>query len=297
MSFLTIPYGYIKTGTIHHGYRFAMAAHQVIKALTDSDFEYFKSVVYTETGIKLSPLKRALLQSRIMKRLRILHIPDFHAYRQYLENVYDEEILHFINVITTNKTEFMRESRHFDFMAETALPEMEQRCGGELRIWSAGCSTGEEPYSIAITCSEYLKNRHNCRVKILATDIDTQVLKTGYLGEYKRALLDILDEALRKKYFDYRDDMYVVKESIRQMISFRRLNLLLDAYPMKKKFHIIFCRNVIIYFDKDTQHRLFNRMYDYLDDDGYLFIGHSENLSGISTKFKSIGHTIYRKIV
>ncbi|MFW6365483.1 MAG: CheR family methyltransferase [Spirochaetota bacterium] len=274
-----------------------MAFQSTITTLTDEDFDFFREVVYTETGIKLAPLKRALLQSRIMKRLRALGLTSFHDYRLYLDDDYDNEILEFINVITTNKTEFMRESRHFDFMLQTALPELEKTCGDELRIWSAGCSTGEEPYSIAITCREYFRSRTAPTVKILATDIDTQVLKTGYVGEYKSALLNIFDEALRTKYFDYSDGMYIVREDIRKMVSFRRLNLLLDTYPMKKRFKIIFCRNVIIYFDKETQNRLFKKMYNYLDDDGYLFIGHSENLSGISDRFRSIGHTIYKKIV
>lgn len=273
-----------------------MSPYPTITPLSDEDFEYFKHTVYDETGIKLSPLKRALLQSRIMKRLRILGLQNFHSYRDYIEENYEQEISNFINVITTNKTEFMRESRHFDFMLSTALPELERSCGTELRIWSAGCSTGEEPYTIAITCREYFKNRDFPRIKILATDIDTQVLSVGVTGRYKTKLLDIFDEALRRKYFNLEGEFYEVKDVLKEMIYFRRLNLLLEKYPMKKKFKIIFCRNVIIYFDKPTQRKLFERIYDCLDDDGYLFIGHSENLSGINDRFRSIGHTIYRKI-
>jgi chemotaxis protein methyltransferase CheR len=274
-----------------------MAIRTIYSTLSDEDFEFFKDIVYQETGIKLSPLKKTLLQSRIMKRLRILQLTNFEDYREYLNDSYNDEILNFINVITTNKTEFLRESRHFDFMLSTALPDVEQTSGDEIRIWSAGCSTGEEPYTIAITCREYFKERKIPRIKILATDIDTQVLRKGVQGEYKSNLLDMFDSELRKKYFYEKDGISKVRDEIKAMIYFRRLNLLIDKYPMNKKFKIIFCRNVIIYFDKPTQSKLFNRIYDYLDDDGYLFIGHSENLSGISNKFKSIGHTIYQKII
>jgi chemotaxis protein methyltransferase CheR len=184
-------------------------------------------------------------------------------------------------------------------MLSTALPYFENSRSDEIRIWSAGCSTGEEPYSIAITCAEYFAKKRNVTIKILATDIDTQVLVQGFTGIYTKQSIEIFSPSIQSRYFNPVDTdkgiQYEVIPELKQMVFFRRLNLLDQAYSMKKNFDIIFCRNVIIYFDKDTQRVLFEKIHNYLADDGYLFIGHSENLSGINNKFNSIGHTIYRK--
>lgn len=272
-----------------------------VGGLTEDEFLYFKEVVYHEAGIKLSPLKKALLQSRIMRRIRFLQLSSFNEYKFYLEQNYDAEITHFINVITTNKTEFMREKRHFEFMFKQALPEFTSRGEKELRIWSAGCSTGEEPYSIAISCLEYFGLESDIKLKILATDIDTQVLETGVIGTYPFKNVEIFDKRIIQKYFikdkflTGNDEAVTASDELKNKIFFRKLNLLDPVFPMKKKFFIIFCRNVIIYFDRETQQKLFAKIYEHLDEDGYLFIGHSENLSSVSTQFKSIGHTIYTK--
>lgn len=273
-----------------------MANFTNIKQLTESDFEYFRNVVYQESGIKLSDMKKALMQSRIMRRLRYLRLPNYESYKEYLQTNYDEEIVHFVNAVTTNKTDFFRENQHFEFLSETVLPEKVNK--KQIRIWSAGCSTGEEPYSIAITLKEFLKDK-SIDAKILATDIDTTVLEHAYRGIYKYETVQNIKPDILKKYF-YRgsgdnEGMFKVKDSVKELVTFKRLNLQMDKYPMKKKFDIIFCRNVIIYFDKETQRKLFNKYYDYLDNDGYLFIGHSENLSGVTEKFKHLGRTIYRK--
>jgi len=270
----------------------------ILDKLTDDEFAFFKAIVYREAGIKLSDMKVALLQSRIMRRMRALQISTFRDYRNYLNDYYQDEIVDFINAVTTNKTEFLRENKHFDFMLSTALPNFEKSNREEIRIWSAGCSTGEEPYSIAVTCCEYF-NKNKIPVKILATDIDTQVLIQGYTGIYPKNTIDVFTPTIQQRYFNAinteKGVQYQIVPEVKKMITFKRLNLLDNTYPMRKKFDIIFCRNVIIYFDKDTQRVLFEKMYNYIADDGFLFIGHSENLSGVNSNFKSVGHTIYRK--
>jgi len=262
----------------------------------DQEFKHFRELIYDESGINLSDMKKALLQARLSKRLRILHLHTFNEYYTYLKDNYEEEKINLINAITTNKTDFFRENKHFEFMANEFLPDFK---GDELRIWSAGCSTGEEPYSIAMTLSQYYDKKKSPLIRILATDIDTQVLSHGRDGVYKTDRIQDVPVDILKEYF-YRgsgdnEGYFKAKDALRNIISFRQLNLQSETYPMKKKFHLIFCRNVIIYFDKETQKRLFDKIYNYLHDDGYLFIGHSENLNNITDKYLSIGHTIYVK--
>ncbi len=270
-----------------------------VKELTDDEFDYFRHTIYKESGINLTDLKRALVQSRLIRRLRALQLSSFHEYQSYLKNNYDEEIDNFINVITTNKTDFFRENKHFEYMKNVIFPEFEKLNKKKIRIWSAGCSTGEEPYSIAITCQEYYKDRKDIDCKILATDIDTNVVDFASNGIYKNETVNVIDEKLLKKYFlkgtGENSGKYKTKPILQDMIVFKKLNLLDDVFPMKGKFDIIFCRNVIIYFDRDTQSKLFEKFSRYISDNGYLFIGHSENLTGVSVKFKNIGHTIYKK--
>jgi chemotaxis protein methyltransferase CheR len=272
----------------------------VLKQLSDEEFEMLRGVVYRETGIKLSDLKRSLLQSRLLRRLRSLGLHEFSVYIEYLRDNYNDEIINFINAITTNKTEFFRENQHFDYLTDIVFAEIKKTKKNRIRIWSAGCSTGEEAYSIAITASEYFNNQIP-DLKILATDIDTQVLEKGYSGIYSFDQISGIHSNLIKKYFakgkDENEGVFKIKDSLKNLIVFKRLNLLDQMYPMKGKFDIIFCRNVVIYFDKATQKKLFERFYDYLSDDGYLFVGHSENLSGITDKFRHLGKTVYKKVI
>ena len=277
-----------------------MADLRSIGALTDEEFQHFRDVVYRETGINMSEMKRALLQSRLQRRLRVLNLPDYGSYRRWFDAHYDEELMHFINAVTTNKTDFFREDQHFDFMLTDALPALVKKGQDRVRIWSAGCSTGAEPYSIAMTVHEFYEGKVP-DVKILATDIDTQVLETAQNGVYKAESLQDMDVGFAKKYFQKgtgpNAGLFRLKDPVRSLVTFKRLNLLEFNYPMKGKFDIIFCRNVIIYFDKPTQKKLFEYMYDFLDDDGYLFIGHSENLAPLTDTFRCLGRTIYRKVV
>lgn len=269
--------------------------------LSDEDFYKLRDIIYNEAGIKLGDVKKILMQSRLIKRLRELKLDDFSEYHNYLINNYEVEKINFINAITTNKTDFFRENDHFEFMKNSVLPEFEKKRENELRIWSAGCSTGEEPYTIAITLFEYFQGRPAPEFLILATDIDTQVLGKAQEGSYTAEHLADVDSKYLKNYFlrysSDKGDFYRVKDQLKKVVYFRRLNLLQDEYPMKKKFDIIFCRNVIIYFDRETQKKLFDKYHKYLKDDGYLLIGHSENITSITDKFTLAGRTIYKKVV
>lgn len=269
--------------------------------LSDNDFNRLRDIIYNEAGIKLADVKKILMQSRLIKRLRELRLDSFSEYYDYLLDNYEDEKINFINAITTNKTDFFRENDHFEYMKKQILPEFEKKREKELRIWSAGCSTGEEPYTIAITLFDYFNGKSAPEFLLLATDIDTQVLDRAKEGSYPAEHLSEVDEKYLKTYFTYSQNekggFYRVKDQLKEVIYFRRLNLLQDEYPMKKKFDIIFCRNVIIYFDRETQKKLFEKYYSYLKDDGYLLIGHSENITSITDKFTLAGRTIYRKVV
>lgn len=271
-----------------------------LNELDDNSFRRFRDIIHEESGIKLNESKRALVQARLMKRLRELEMDTYRDYYDYLMDNYRDEIVNLINVITTNKTDFFREPRHFEYMSGEALPEFVRSDKRGLKIWSAGCSTGEEPYSIAITAHRFFADKKPLDVRILATDIDTQVLNRGKAGVYKAEdILEVVDLPTAKRYFQKgtgeNEGLLRVKDFIRRMVHFRRLNLLDSSFPMKGVFDIIFCRNVIIYFDRELQKRLFENFHRYLAEDGYLFIGHSETLSGITDRFVFVRNTIYRK--
>lgn len=267
--------------------------------LHDRDFNSFRDIIYSEAGIKLNDHKKALVQARLARRLRILGLSTYSDYHEYFISHYEEEKVHFINAITTNKTEFFRENKHFEFMKTVALPQFERERLDEIRIWSAGCSTGEEPYTIAITMLEHFGARRAPEIKILATDIDTQVLEKAERGLYTDEQVGTMPDWLKKRYFIRKNEgvetCYEVTEQVKKLVFFRHLNLRMEQYPMKKQFDIILCRNVIIYFDKTMQTGLFARFHRFLKDTGYLMIGHSENISNISSDFSLVGNTIYKK--
>jgi len=269
--------------------------------ITNQEFEIFRKIIYDECGIKLTEVKKALVQARLMKRLRKLNISGYMEYHTYLMDHYDDELINLINAITTNKTDFFREPKHFDFLNEVVFPQFEREGKKKIRIWSAGCSTGEEPYSLAITIAEYYQNKSLPDIKILSTDIDTNVLQQGEDGNYSVDVLSNVDRKIVKKYFlkgtGSNEDFFSANENIKRFVFFRRLNLLDDAFPMKGEFDVIFCRNVVIYFDKQTRQNLFVKFHKYLNCKGCFFAGHSETLTGINDKFRLIGNTIYRKII
>jgi chemotaxis protein methyltransferase CheR len=225
---------------------------------------------------------------------------DFAEYCEYVKEHYNDEIVNLINCITTNKTDFFRENRHFEYMASTVFQDWSARRKHSVRIWSAGCSTGEEPYTIAMVILDKYADAGKSDIKILATDIDTNVLEKGRSGIYSADNVSDIDLGLMKKYFmrgrGANEGLFMVKDQVKRLVHFRRLNFLDEKFPMKGKFDIIFCRNVIIYFDRDTQKNLFEKFHALLHDDGYLFVGHSETLTGLTSRFRLVSNSIYRKV-
>lgn len=275
--------------------------------LSDSEFQQLRQLIYQLTGISLAESKRHLVKSRLQKRLIALKLARFKDYYNLLltEPKDSPERTAFINCVTTNKTDFFRERHHFDFVTRTVVPELASRvAAGEIpkriRVWHAGCSTGEEPYTLAITLREALAQRGAWDVRQLASDIDTGVLAHAERGVYERERVKPVPDALLRRYFlsgaGAQAEYVKVRKELQEQITFRQINLLDDPWPMRwdTRFDIIFCRNVVIYFDKPTQKRLFARFEERLHPGGYLFIGHSESLLGISDAFESLGQTIYR---
>ncbi|HEY0330887.1 MAG TPA: protein-glutamate O-methyltransferase [Rhodopseudomonas sp.] len=269
-------------------------------ALHDGDFRKIANLVMETTGIVISDRKRAFISGRLGRRLRTLGLSGFGDYCRLLESdAGDAERLMLVNAITTNHTAFFREPHHFEALAANVLPSInaaQGQRGGRLRIWSAGCSTGEEPYTLAMLLCEQSAQLADWDVKILATDLDTNVVAHAAAGIYDAERVESIPGNFRKKYFTAQaDGRGVMGEAVRSLISFAPLNLL-QGWPMRGPFDIIFCRNVVIYFDKPTQRRLFDRYADMLKPDGWLFIGHSESLLSVTDRFKLVGRTIYRRI-
>ena len=266
--------------------------------MTDQDFQRIAKLAGQYTGIVLGEQKRDMVYGRIARRVRKLQLVSFCSYLDYLEGNLKEELSNFINVITTNLTSFFRENHHFDYLLKNVLPEikLKNKASKRIRIWSAGCSSGQEPYSIAMTLHKFGMSAE-WDVKLLATDLDSDVLAKARTAVYSSTDIDGLDDYYVKNYFQRNDARkeVKVKDRVGKIIHFKRLNLLED-WPMSGPFDFIFCRNVVIYFDKETQRVLFDRYANMLNVGGYLFIGHSENLHGISDRFENLGNTIYRKV-
>ncbi len=267
---------------------------------TDADFEYFKNLAARLTGIHLADNKRELVYGRVTRRLWTLRLKSFAEYIQLLESGDQAELEQFTNMMTTNLTSFFREMHHFEFLTSEVIPTLMRNKprGSRIRIWSAGCSTGEEPYSIAMALKEHVPGLSGWDLKILATDLDSEVLAVGAAGVYAEERVNGMPEVYLRKYFEKGQGPNAgkvrVRPEIREMITFRRLNLM-ERWPMKGPMDVIFCRNVVIYFDKPTQTRLFAKFADILADDGRLFVGHSEALYKVTDKFELLGKTVYKK--
>lgn len=267
---------------------------------TDDDCVRICALVCRHTGIALSNAKRDMVYSRLARRVRQLGLENFERYCTLLEEGDADELVHFVNAITTNLTAFFREAHHFEALATELLPVLlrEKAQSRRLRIWSAGCSTGEEPYSIAIVLKETLPPAGGWDAKILATDLDTDVLQTGQRGVYSAERVNGISQQRLRRWFRKGTGPNVglvrVVPALQELIVFRQLNLML-TWPMRCLFDIIFCRNVVIYFDKATQRILFDRFADLLDPQGYLIVGHSESLFNVTDRFALVGKTIHRK--
>jgi chemotaxis protein methyltransferase CheR len=268
--------------------------------LTDAEFDRIRVLVREHTGISLSDAKRQLVYGRLARRLRALRLPDFSSYISILESGEPAEIEEFTNAVTTNLTSFFREPHHFEYLGREALPAIVQRDQGlrRLRIWCCAASTGEEPYSIAMVLRENQELLTGWDAKILATDLDSAVLATGSAGVYATERFNNVNPTRIAGFFETGTGANIGKyravNELRRLITFRQLNLMND-WPMKGPFDAIFCRNVIIYFDKATQRALFERMATLQRPGDLLFLGHSESLYRVSDRYDLIGKTIYRR--
>lgn len=267
--------------------------------LTDKEFRLFQKFIYETTGINLNDSKRLLLIGRLSKRLRARELDRFIDYYEYLQSSAerDQELIQLINAITTNKTDFFREITHFEYLKGHILPAIRARGQRNLRVWCAASSTGEEPYSLAMVIHDFFDGAPGLDIKLLATDLDTNVLELGRQGVYDPARVKDVPAYYRRKYVIPAPDGNKVRmhEALRSMISFKRLNLMQPRFPFRKGFDIIFCRNVIIYFKKEDRPLLINRFREVLREDGYLVLGHSESLLNETQGFKAVANTIYLK--
>ena len=267
-------------------------------SITDSEFLQLVDLMKSRYGINLSQ-KRNLIVGRLQNHLHRSHYTSFSDFFEDVEADKTGEMVNLLlNKLTTNHTYFMREMEHFNYFRDTVIPHiMSTEKTKDMRVWSAGCSSGEEPYMIAMILADYFGvNKKGWDTKILATDISDRVLSMAADGKYMTEGLSVLPEEWRKKYFTKVDEDYEqIATSLRNEITFRKFNLMTKVFPFKKQFHIIWCRNVMIYFDVPTKIALVDRFYEYTMPGGYLFIGHSESLSRSETKYKYIAPAIYRK--
>lgn len=275
----------------------AMASKEKEFAFSDREFRFLATLANEKTGIQLPDHKRDMVYARVVRRLRALNLTSFADYCDLMSGPEgDAELGNLVNAITTNLTHFFREKHHFEHLRDQLLTPMMQSKQRQLRIWSAGCSSGMEPYSIAMTIKHTLKDIAAWDARILATDIDTAMLDRGTRGEYTADEYESIPPSYRSDVMlNKQADTMQMSSKLQSLIAFKQLNLL-ESWPMKGPFDAIFCRNVVIYFDKSTQTKLFARMASLLSPNGFLYIGHSENITKICPQFELIGRTIYRPV-
>jgi len=274
------------------------------ECISSRDYSRLRKLVYDEAGINLGSEKKTMLEGRIRRRLKELAIHSYGEYCDYLfsDRGLENELVHLIDVVTTNKTDFFREPRHFEFLTNTALPEFlaSGACSGPLLVWSAACSTGEEPYTLAIVLSEYALAHPDFSFRILATDVSTTVLKKARMAIYSRDVVRPVPSALKVRYFmrgrEPADERVRVVPELRRLVEFRRLNFLDPDYGVMENAGLIFCRNVLIYFDRATQQRILEKLTRYLAPGGYLFVGHSETLHELDLPLAPVAPALYRRV-
>lgn len=271
--------------------------------MDDRIFDRFSEFIKTELGIKMPASKKTLLEARLQKRLRELCMSSHEEYCEYLFSPkgMEEELVKLVDVVTTNTTDFFREPKHFELLSNSILAELFARAGTSrpLNVWSAGCSSGEEPYTLSIVLSEFARVNSGFRFGILATDISTQVLRMAVRAIYPETKISPINQELRKRYLlrskDHSRRLVRIGPEARSHVRFRRLNFM-EEFSFDQQMDIIFCRNVVIYFDRPTQEMLFSRFCRKLNKGGYLFIGHSESLAGMDLPIEPVAPTVYRKI-
>ena len=273
------------------------------EGLSSADFNRLRALIYRESGINLNSDKKTMMEIRIKRRLHSLDIASFVEYCDFVFTPQgtENELVHLIDVITTNKTDFFREPGHFDYLVSKALPELAARHGASRKslVWSAGCSTGEEPYTLAMVLSEYSQASPGFRFAVLATDICTAVLAKAAMGIFKTDLVKPVPPDLQRKYFmrsrDPASDVVRVVPEVRALVEFRRLNFMDAEFGLPESPEVIFCRNVIIYFDRPTQVRILEKLTRQLVPGGYFFAGHSESLQGMDLPLVPVAPSVYRK--
>ncbi len=276
-----------------------------VDRLRQSDFRRLAAFIQDYSGIKMPPSKITMLEGRLRQRVRATGTGSLAGYCALLfdKDGLRSEAVHLIDVVTTNKTDFFREPEHFRILAQQVLPTLmaEGRAGArtQLKLWSAACSTGAEPYTLAMVVAEWIQQRRDLRVSILATDLSTQVLTVAHRAVYPEAMVAVVPPELRRRYLmrsrnRSRALVRIVPE-LRAWMRFARMNLMDDDYPADRDMDVIFCRNVLIYFDKPTQHAVLSRLCTHLRPGGFLFLGHSESLAGLDLPLRSVASTVFRR--
>jgi len=275
--------------------------------LGQRDFQRLASFIEGYSGIKMPPAKIIMVEGRLRKRVRATGMANLKQYCEYLfvQNGLEAEAVHLIDAVTTNKTEFFREADHFRFLIERVVPRllsgpMGVQSRSELKIWSAACSTGAEPYTLAIVLADLGEHTDGLRCRITATDICTEVIETAILGIYPAAMIEPVPPQFRRRYVAYSKDrsraqVRIVPE-LRAMVHWGRVNLIQVPYPVDHDMDVIFCRNILIYFDKPTQETVLRRLCEHLRRGGYLFLGHSETITGLELPLEPVGSTVFRRI-
>jgi chemotaxis protein methyltransferase CheR len=282
--------------------------NDLLPSISDRDFARFQRLIEDEAGIFLAPVKKELLVGRLSKRLRILALPSFAAYLEYVvSGVDEEERVRMLDCICTNETHFFREPAHFAFMKDVALPSFASAAANgqrprRLRVWSAGCSTGEEPYSIAMLLLRYFPPQSGWDLSVIASDLSTRVLTQARQARYSEERARELPDAMARQFIkrerreeDERNATVTLVPALRDIVEFRRVNLAAVPFPALGRFDLVFCRNVMIYFRPPTKQRVVTGLLEQLADDGYLFLGHAESLLNLRSAVRTLGPTIYAR--
>jgi len=274
--------------------------------LSNELFQRLSEFIHDEIGIKMTPAKKTMLETRLARRLKAVNLDSYHDYCEYLfsEQGRSDELTAMIDVVTTNKTDFFREAGHFEFLARHALPDLVTRLGAgfsrPLAAWSAACSSGEEPYTLAMVLEEFALEMRGFHYQVLGTDISTRVLNKAKIGIYEEDRATAIPEGLARRYLmrSLEKDKRLVRvvPELRARVQFRRLNFLEGDFGLREKMDVIFCRNVLIYFDRPMQEHVIRRLCDHLAPGGYLFTGHAETLNGINAPLECLANTISRRL-
>ncbi|KQY32989.1 chemotaxis protein CheR [Caulobacter sp. Root1455] len=279
----------------------ALQAPSQMEQLSARNFQRLASFIQDYSGIKMPANKRTMLEGRLRRRMRATRIHDVNDYCHYLfeEDGMAAEVIHLIDAVTTNKTEFFREPVHFDFLIHTGLPAIAAKGRREIKIWSSACSTGAEPYTIAMVLDEFCASQRGIDYSILCTDICTEVLDQAIAGRFSEQMIEPVSMARRQRYVMRAKDQsrgeVRIRPQLRCKLAFARLNLMDEAYPVDSDMDVIFCRNILIYFDKPTQAKVLGRLCSHLRPGGYLFLGHSESIVGIDLPVRQIANTVFQK--